>query len=244
MTLRTVIVEDEPLARERLRTLLGGESGVVLVGEADSARGAVEVLAQLRPDLLFLDINLPERNGVELLQSLDPASRPAVIVTTAHPEYALDAFELSAVDYLVKPLDRERVSRAIDRAQRFIAGGRAFVPPRSSSPRERFAVRTRGEIIFLKASQVDWISAEGNYSRLHAGEESWSMRESLQSLEESLDPAAFIRVHRSTIVNLDRVRKLVTSSDGSASIVLSTGDTVPLGPSFRVRLEQALGQKL
>ncbi|HEY0159824.1 MAG TPA: LytTR family DNA-binding domain-containing protein [Thermoanaerobaculia bacterium] len=244
MSLRAVIVEDEPLARARLRALLGGDTGVAVIGEAENARAAAELVGQLHPDLVFLDVHMPEENGLELLRSLDPSQRPVVIFTTAHPEYALDAFELSAADYLVKPLDSERVARAIERARRFIAGGRAAAQSRPTPRRERFAVRTRGEIVFVKASQIDWISAEGNYARLHTGEQSYLLRESMQSIEESLDPSTFIRVHRSAIVNLDRVRKLVTSPDGTPSIVLSTGDGIPLGPSYRGRLEDVLGQKL
>lgn len=244
MSLRALIVEDEPLARARLRALIGAEHGVAVVGEAENARAAAELLDQLRPDLLFLDIYMPEDDGLELLRKLDPSRRPVVIFTTAHPEHALDAFELSAADYLVKPLDEERVARAIERARRFIAGGRAAAQTRTTQRRERFAVRTRGEIVFVKSTQIDWISAEGNYARLHSGELSYLLRESMQSIEDSLDASTFIRVHRSAIVNLDRVRKLVTSPDGTPSIVLSTGDSIPLGPSYRGRLEEVLGQKL
>lgn len=244
MSLRALIVEDEPLARARLRALLGNENGVAVIGEAENARAAAELVDQLRPDLVFLDVHMPEESGIELLRGLDPTRRPVIIFTTAHPEYALEAFDLSAADYLVKPLDGERVARAIERARRFIAGGRAAAQSRSTPKRERFAVRTRGEIVFVKATQIDWISAEGNYARLHSGELSYLLRESMQSIEESLDGATFIRVHRSAIVNLDRVRKLVSTADGTPSIVLSTGASVPLGPSYRGRLEEVLGQKL
>jgi two-component system LytT family response regulator len=244
VSLRALIIEDEPLARTRLRSLLASDENAVVIGEADNARDAAELVQHLRPDLVFLDIEMPEENGLELLRSLEPADRPAVIFTTAHPQYALEAFDLSAADYLVKPLDAERVSRAVERAMRFIAGGRTAARPRTAPPRERFAVRTRGEIIFVKASAIDWISAEGNYVRLHANELSYLLRESMQSVEESMDTSTFIRVHRSAIVNLDRVRKLVTSADGTPMIVLSTSDTIPLGPSYRGRLEEALGQKL
>ncbi len=244
MTLRAIIVEDEPLARARLRSLLAMQEGVAVVAEAENARAGAELIEQLRPDLLFVDIHMPETSGLELVRTLDPSLRPAIVFITAHPEYALEAFETNAADYLVKPLDSERVARALERARRFIAGGRAAVPARSAPRRERFAVRTRGEVVFVKASQIDWISAEGNYARLHTGESSYLLRESMQSIEESLDPSTFIRVHRSAIVNLDRVRKLVSSPDGTPSIVLSTGDSVPLGPSYRGRLEEVLGQKL
>jgi two-component system LytT family response regulator len=214
-----------------------------VIGEAENVRAAAELVDQLRPDLVFLDIHMPEDDGLDLLRNLAPSERPVVIFTTAHPEHALDAFDFSAADYLVKPLDQERVARAIERARRFIAGGRA-AQPRTITRRERFAVRTRGEIVFIKSAQIDWISAEGNYVRLHSGELSYLLRESMQSIEDSLDATTFIRVHRSAIVNLDRVRKLVTSADGTPSIVLSTGDSIPLGPSYRGRLEEVLGQKL
>jgi two-component system LytT family response regulator len=242
VSLRALIVEDEPLARARLRSILGDEQGVAIVAEADNARTAAELVDQLRPDLIFLDIGLPEGNGFDLLRGMQPESRPAVIITTAHPQHALDAFEVSAADYLVKPLDRERVGRAVERARRLIGGGRTVPVP--GPRRGRFAVRNQGEIVFVKMSQIDWVSAEGNYSRLHSGELSYPVRRPLQSVEESLDPSTFLRVHRSAIVNLDRVRKLVLSPDGTASIVLSTGAAVPLGPSYRDRLEEALGQKL
>lgn len=244
MSLRALVVEDEPLARERLRALLTGDPEVSVVGEADNTRAAATLLEQLRPDLLFLDVEMPEESGFDLLRNLDPANRPVIIFTTAHPQYALDAFDVNAADYLIKPLDAERVMRAVERARRLIAGGRFAARQRSTPLRERFAVRNRGEIVFIKAAQIDWISAEGNYARLHAAEHSYLLRESLQNIEASLDSSTFIRVHRSAIVNLDRVRKLATTPDGTSAIVLSTGDKVPLGPSYRVRLEEIFGQKL
>ncbi|HEX2123452.1 MAG TPA: LytTR family DNA-binding domain-containing protein [Thermoanaerobaculia bacterium] len=242
--LRALIVEDEPLARARLRALLGGESGVAVIGEADNTRAAAELVGQLQPDLLFLDIQLPEETGIELLRTLEANARPVVIFTTAHPQYALEAFDVSAADYLVKPLDQERVARAVERARRYIAGVRAAVQPQRAAHRERFAVRTRGEIGFVKACEIDWISAEGNYARLHVGKVSYLLRESMQSMESALDPTTFIRVHRSAIVNLDRVLKLVPSADGTPCIVLVSGVSVPLGPTYRGRLEEVLGQKL
>ncbi len=245
MTLRALIVDDEPLARTRLRTLLAANrNGVAVIAEAENARAAAELIEHLRPDLLFLDIQMPEENGLELLREMEPARRPAIIFTTAHPEYALDAFELSAADYVVKPFDEERVARATERARRFIAGGRAASRPTGTLRRERFAVRVRDEIVFVKASDIDWINAEGNYVRLHCGTSSYLLRESMQSVDEALEAASFIRVHRSAIVNLDRVLKLVTSADGTPCIVLSSGVSVPLGPTYRGRLEEVLGQKL
>jgi two-component system LytT family response regulator len=245
VVLRAIIVEDEAPARARLRALLGADSGVAVVGEAENVRVARELLEELRPDLLFVDIRMPEESGLGFLRGLDPSERPAVIFTTAHPEYAVDAFEINAADYLVKPLDAERVLRAINRARRLIAGGVAsarLVNP--TRRRERFAVQLRGETIFIKAMEIDWIAAERNYTRLHCGATSYLLRESMQRMEECLDPANFLRVHRSAIVNLDRIVKLVPGSETTATIVLSTGAAIPLSSTYRRRLEELLGQKL
>ncbi|HYR28067.1 MAG TPA: LytTR family DNA-binding domain-containing protein [Thermoanaerobaculia bacterium] len=243
MSLKAMIVEDEPLARERLHALLA-ESDVTVVGEAENAFAAALQIGRVQPDLLFVDIEIPGESGIEFVRGLGPERRPVVIFTTAHPEYALEAFDVSAADYLVKPFDRERVVRALDRARRLIAGGRVPHQHRTARIRERFAVRTRGEVVVIKTVNIDWIAAEGNYSRIHAGQSAYLVRETLQSVESSLDPAAFIRVHRSAIVNLDRVHKLSTTPDGTLSIVLSTGAAVPLGRSYRPRLEEIFGEKL
>ncbi|HEX8251858.1 MAG TPA: LytTR family DNA-binding domain-containing protein [Thermoanaerobaculia bacterium] len=244
MKLRAVILDDEPLARARLRSLLERDSGVEVVGDAAHAVEALRLVAELAPDLVFVDVRLPEESGLEFLRMLDPVRRPVVIFTTAYPEYAVDAFDVAAADYLLKPLDAERVLRAVNRARRLLGGGRAAAQPRPVPPRELIAVPVRDEILFVKSSKIDWILAERNYSRLHCGAASYLLRESLQSIEQSLDPATFIRVHRSAIVNLDRVRKLVSSSDTVSSIALSTGAIVPLGPAYRSRLEEVLGRKL
>jgi two-component system LytT family response regulator len=241
MSLRAIIVDDEPLARERLRSLISLDRDVAIVAEAENARAAAVLVHQLSPDIMFLDIEMPEDNGLDFLRELPGPILPTVIFTTAHAQYALDAFGVNAADYLVKPLDQPRVTRALERAKRLIAGGRVAAS-RTVAIRSRLAVRHRGEIIFIKVEQVDWISAEGNYSRLHSAETSYLIRGTLQRIEASLDPSTFIRVHRSAIVNIDRVRKLATS-DGVANIVLSTGDAVPLGASYRGRLEEIFGYK-
>jgi two-component system LytT family response regulator len=246
MSFRAVIVEDEPLARSRLSHLLQPHGDINVVGQSDNVREGAEIVESQQPDILFLDIEMPQASGFDLLHAINRGLRPVVIFTTAHPEFALKGFEVSAADYLVKPFDQERLSRALERARRLLATGEHPVTPEipRGSRRERFAVRARGEIVFVKAVNIDWISAEGNYARLHAGEVTYLVRESMQRLEETLDPALFARVHRSVIVNLDRVRKLVSTPDGSYSIVLATGASVPLGASYRGKLEQVLGQKL
>ncbi|HYI12143.1 MAG TPA: LytTR family DNA-binding domain-containing protein [Thermoanaerobaculia bacterium] len=246
MTLRAMIVDDEPPARTRLRLLLASQPEVDVVAEAGSVSEALELIGQHHPNLLFLDVEMPEETGLDLLRTFPAASQPVVVFTTAHVEYALSAFNFNTADYLVKPFDLDRLSRAVERARRLVTGELRSVPPRRGTRprRERIAVRAREEILFIKASQIDWISAEGNYARLHCGTASYQLRESMQSLEDGLDASTFIRVHRSAIVNIDRIRKLIAAIDGSPSIVLASGETVPLGPSYRARLEDVLGQKL
>jgi two-component system, LytTR family, response regulator len=243
--LRALIVDDEPPARSRLRLLLGSQPEVDVVGEAGSAREAMDLIEEHHPDVLFLDVEMQEETGMDLLRAFPAISQPVVVFTTAHVQYALNAFNFNTADYLVKPFDLDRLSRAVDRARRLVTGELRSVPARRRTRyRERLAVRAREEILFIKATQIDWISAEGNYARLHCGSQSYQLRESMQSLEDGLDASTFIRVHRSAIVNVDRIRKLVAAVDGSPSIVLASGETVPLGPSYRARLEEVLGQKL
>lgn len=244
MTLRVLIVEDEPLARSRLLYLLGAYDDVRVVGQCESAFEAAKLVEAERPDILFLDIQMPKASGFDLLHALPDDQRPVVIFTTAHAEHAAKAFELDAADYLVKPFDGERLGRALDRARRVIgSAGKAEAPKATPTRRDRFAVRAKGEIFFVKASNIEWIAAEGNYVRLHSGQVSYLVRQSMQRIEEMLDPTLFARVHRSAIVNLDRVRKLVANVDGSYAVVLATGTTVPLGASYRARLEDVLGEK-
>jgi two-component system LytT family response regulator len=237
-----LIVEDEPLARTRLRRLLETHPDVHVVGEASSVHEALALIAAHDPDLLFLDIHMPEETGLDLLRNFPAAKQPVVVFTTSHAEYALSAFNFNAADYLLKPFDADRLARAVERARRLLAGELSAVPARrGSAHRERFAVRARNETVFIKSAQIDWISAEGNYSRLHCGRESYLIRETLQSLEDALDVSAFLRIHRSSIVNIDKIRKLVTTADGALALVLTTGDAIPLGPSYRARLDTILG---
>lgn len=247
--IHALILEDEPLARTRLRQFLALHEDVEILAECGNSQEAQDVITQRTPDLLFVDVHLPQESGLNFVRRLQGPKPPVIIFTTADSKHALESYDLNTADYLVKPFDAERVDRAMERARRLIgtvASGQprpAPVAPRQER-RDRFAVRVRGEIIFVRTATIDWISAEGNYSRLHTGETSYLLRESMQSLDDGLDPNTFIRVHRSAIVNLDRVQKLVTGSDAALSIVLTTGAAVPLGPSYRGRLEQVLGQKL
>ncbi len=242
----TIIADDEPLARERVRRMLETHQDITVAGECATTAELLVLVRETSPELLLLDIRLVGGSGVTSFKEIPVSSRPAVIFLTAFPEFALEAFDLSAADYLMKPFDQKRFDRALDRARRLIRTQPSQAQPsrdayRPTRHRERFAVKRRGEIIFVKVADIDWIHAEGNYSRLHTGRGAHLIRESLQSVAAALDPLTFIRVHRSAVVNADRVVKLVSDDAGGTSIVLSTGATVPMGPSYRSRLEELFG---
>jgi two-component system LytT family response regulator len=241
--IRTLIVDDEPLARSRVRAMLDAYSDIEVVAECGSAREAETLLQSEPASLVLLDIEMPGANGFDVVQKISLESRPAVVFVTAHDEFALDAFEANAVDYLVKPFSQERLDRALWRVRRFVEGRTGARSNGSRRWRERFGVRVRGEVVFIKTSSIDWVAAAGNYVRLFAGNESHLLRDSMQNIAAELDPAVFLRVHRSAIVNIERVRKIVPVADGTLSIVLHNGTAVPLGPTYRTALEEALGEK-
>ena len=207
---RTVIVEDERLARARLIRLLGLRDDVEIVGSAADGDEAVTLIAGARPELLLLDIQVPSRTGFDILGAFEDDDLPFVIFTTAYSEHALRAFEVHALDYLLKPFDEERLNSAIDRAVRIVTRTRDHNEGRA--PLTRLVVREPGRIVFLDASEVDWIEAAENYVYLHAGAKKHLVRGTIKSFAERLDPAQFVRVHRSTIVNLAKVRELVPRS--------------------------------
>ena len=244
--IQTLIVDDEPLARSRIRTMLAAHPDIDVVAECGSAAEVAALLPGEPAALMMLDIEMPGASGFEILQTTSLENRPAVVFVTAHEEFALDAFEANAVDYLVKPFSQERLDRALWRVRRFIEGKSPTRPMGNTGPRrwrERFGVRVRGEVVFIKVSSIDWIAAAGNYVRLYAGTESHLLRDSLQNIATELDPAVFLRVHRSAIVNIERVRKLVPAADGSISIILHNATAIPLGPTYHAGLEEALGEK-
>lgn len=242
--IRTLIVDDEPLARSRVRAMLVPHPDIDVVAECSSAGEAAALLQREPAALLLLDIEMPGANGFDLVHRMSIESRPAIVFVTAHEEFALDAFEANAVDYLVKPFSQDRLDRALWRVRRFIEGKSATRPMGSARRwRERFAVRIRGEVVFIKVMSIDWIAAAGNYVRLFSGTESHLLRESMQNIAAELDPAMFLRVHRSAIVNIERVKKFVPAADGAMNIILHDGTAVPLGPSYRAGLEEALGEK-
>ncbi len=252
MKLRILIVDDEPLGRERIRTLLAGDPEVEIAGECADGRQAVEAIRTLKPDLIFLDVQMPEMDGFAVLESLDAEEIPATIFVTAYDRYAVKAFEVHAVDYLLKSFDRERFAAALARAKADLARGKKReIEPRLVSLLEAFEARKKyigrlvvksgGRIIFLRVEEIHWIEAMDNYVRLHAGAQAHTVRETMQSLEGKLDPAKFARIHRSTIVNLDRVQDLRPLFHGDYAVRLRDGTELTLSRSYREKLPEPLG---
>jgi two-component system LytT family response regulator len=249
--LRVLIVDDEPLARRRLRRLLAQESDLEVAGECSSVQEALAMIDAERPELLLLDVQMPEQDGFALLRALPESERPAVIFVTAFDEHAVAAFEVNAVDYLLKPVDPERLAEAIARVrrERVATGGESLdVRLRSLletlSPRgrymDRILVRRPGRISFVNVEEIHWISAEGNYVRLHLAKERHLVRLKIGTLEERLDPSRFLRIHRSVIANLDRVRELHRLPGGDYTVLLDGGATLTMSRSYKSRFETAL----
>ena len=245
--LRVVVVDDEPRAREKLRRYLSDDPRVRLVGEAGDGVSAVRVVEEERPDLVLLDIQMPELDGFDVLASLDLDPLPRIVFVTAHDEHAVRAFEVNALDYLLKPVDRARLAEAVTRAAAAPAGAppdpRDVLHARPGPPRPltRFLVRSRGRMHLVAVRDVDWIGAAGNYVELHVGDATHLVRGTLQSLEDRLPDVAFARIHRSTIVNLDRVRALHPWSHGDLQVELTDGTELRLSRRYRDRIEAMFG---
>jgi two-component system LytT family response regulator len=230
--IRTVIVEDEPLGRAVIRELLRNDSEVKVVGECTNGHEAIAVIEDQKPDLVFLDVRMPEVDGFDVLSALPPSQAPVVVFVTAYDEYAVRAFEVNAVDYLLKPFDRDRFQRALTRAKDQIRR----VPSADRRYSERLVVKSGGRIFFLKTEEVDWIAAEGNYVRLHVKTDSFLLRTTITNLETHLDPSKFARIHRSQIVNIDRIRELRPWWHGEYQVLLKDGSQLTLSRSYRHRL--------
>lgn len=245
-TMRVVIVDDEPLARENLRRLLARETEVEVVAEAADAAGAEAVIRATQPDLVLLDVRIRDGNGFEVLDRIEPDERPQVVFVSAHDEHAVRAFAVRAVDYLLKPIERSRLQAALERARDTMAVRRQAIAsrhpsrgPQPAAPRvaagrlSRFVVRSVGKMLLIDVADVDWIEAAGNYVRLHHGGESHLLRETMTALEGRLDPNRFVRIHRSTIVNLDRVKELRHILHGDYAVILRDGTRLTLSRGFR-----------
>ncbi|HEV2691248.1 MAG TPA: LytTR family DNA-binding domain-containing protein [Bryobacteraceae bacterium] len=247
MSIRALIVDDEPLACERIRMLLEQEPDVMIVGECRNGTDAVRSIAQLTPDLVFLDVQMPELTGFEVLGKLDPARMPVIVFVTAYDQYALKAFEVSALDYLLKPFDRERFTRALSRARAELNRRKSgevnqqvlkLLTELQNTRKhvEKLIVRSGGKVLFLRADEIDWIEAAGNYVRLHSGKDEYLYRETMTKLESQLNPDRFARIHRSTIVNVERIKELQPWFRGDYQIVLRDNQKLTLSRNYRSRL--------
>jgi two-component system, LytTR family, response regulator len=250
MTLRVLIVDDEPLARERIRACLEGVAGVEIAGECGDGEDAVADIERLRPDLVFLDVQMPELDGFAVLEALKVEPLPAVVFVTAYDEFAVRAFEVRAVDYLMKPFACARVHDAVERVRARAAGTADEVAERLRAllrdlePRrgwlERIPVRVGPRVLFVRAADIDWIEGEGNYARLKVGGKAYLLRETLARLEERLSPEHFVRIHRSVIVNVERIREIQPMFKGTYQVMLHDGTRLTSTRTYRDRIRRLI----
>jgi two-component system, LytTR family, response regulator len=256
--IRTLIVDDEPLARRTIRDLLQDDSEIEIVGECGSGTEAVRCISQQPPDLLFLDVQMPGINGFEVLNRIEHERITAIVFVTAFDQYALRAFEVHALDYLLKPFTDERFSEALRQAKSHVElremnrlgqslrallqdrAGLEAVPDRRKSYLTRFMIRLGNRVVFVNAANVEWIAADNYYSKLHVGGKAHLIRVSMNELEKKLDPQRFVRIHRSSIINLDRVKELHQNPSGEYIVVLKNGMELKLSRTRRERLESLL----
>ena len=234
--IRTLIVDDEPLARNNLAVLLQLDPQIEIVHECGSGVEALAEIRSAKPDLVFLDVQMPECDGFDVLELLGKDLPPALIFVTAYDQYALRAFEAGALDYLLKPFDNTRFDRALGRAKERITHGGSL--PRTV---ERLAIKSVGQVSFVRVSEIDWIEAADYYACLHIGPRTHLLRRSMSELEQELDPTVFCRIHRSTIVNLDRVQDLMLSEGGEYEVLLESGTRLRLSRRYRKPLQSRLG---
>ncbi len=245
--IQALLADDEVLARQKLRQLLRDEPEVEIVGECASANETVELVRLTRPALLFLDIRMPGMDGFDVIGAIDSEDvpRPAIVFTTAYDQYALRAFEIHAVDYLLKPFTSERLSAAIQRVRERLSPGDSAArgDEKESQARgytTRIVFKSRGRILFLPVSEIRWIGAEENYVRLSTERETHLLRETMAHLEDRLDPQTFLRVHRSHMVNLQFVKEVRTEHDGESSVIMLDGQRIAMSRSYKSRILESL----
>ena len=251
--IRTLVVDDETLARERVLTLLQQEVDVEVVGECSDGGQAVAAIQEQSPDLVFLDVQMPGCDGFEVLKNISPDRMPTVIFVTAYDEYALRAFEVHALDYLLKPFGKDRFQQTLRHAREALEGRRAgdlgrrllaMVHDVKPEPQrvERLVVKSGGRVFFLRTDEIDWIEAAGNYVRLHLGHESHLFRETMNRMETRLEGSRFARIHRSRIVNTERIKELQPWFNGDHVVVLRDGTRLTLSRLYKDKLQQQLGK--
>jgi two-component system LytT family response regulator len=247
--IRTIIIDDEPLARERIRTFIEMEPDFEIVAECGDGTAAIRDIDRFTPDLIFLDVQMPELGGFDVLTRMKPARPPEVIFVTAHDQYAVRAFEFHALDYLLKPYDRARFRETLTRARSSLIQRQAGASDtrlselidelthKTDAP-ERLVVKSGGRILFLDIDEIDWIEASGNYVRFHIGNETHSVRETMGAIEQRLPSGMFVRIHRSTIVNRVRIKEMQPLSDGEYAVILKDGTDLRLSRSYRSAIDE------
>ncbi|HEX8286737.1 MAG TPA: LytTR family DNA-binding domain-containing protein [Pyrinomonadaceae bacterium] len=250
MSIKTIIVDDVELARERIKILLD-DAEIEIVAECENGREAIETIRNLKPDLVFLDVQMPKIGGFDVIETIGAQQMPTVIFVTAYDEFALRAFEVNAIDYLLKPFDEERLAKAVARAKREIEREkpseiedklRKLLKEVKTEPQylKRIPVKSARGTTLILTEEIDWIAAAGHYLELHAGRETHLIREKLSQLEMKLDPQVFMRIHRSTIVNLDRVKSLHPLFNGDQLVILKDGKELNLSRTYYEKLMQRL----
>jgi two-component system LytT family response regulator len=255
MRIRTLIVDDEALARKLIRRLLANDAEIEIVGEARDGREAVASIQKLSPELVFLDVQMPEMNGFEVLEQVAPEQMPIILFVTAYDQFALKAFKAQALDYILKPFDEERLHQAVKRAKTYVSGLESgqikerllnllrTLPSRTPFI-SRIAVKCGARVVFLKVAEIDWIEAAENYVNLHVGKQTYLLRGRLSETEKKLNPEQFFRIHRSTIVNLDRIKEFQPSFKGEGIVVLKDGQQLDASRSGSQRLQEFLKAEL
>jgi two-component system, LytTR family, response regulator len=250
-TIRTVVADDEALARQKLRILLDSEPGILIVAECKNGKETLAAVQAYKPDLLMLDVQMPDADGFEVLKRVKAEQMPIVVFTTAYDHYAIKAFEAHALDYLLKPFDQERLHDALERARMELLNSRdpdltkrllallADAKPQSQAE-QRLVIKAGGRVVFLDVDEIEWIEAAANYVRLHAGKESYLLRGSIGRLAERLDAAQFVRIHRSTIVNIRKIRELQPCNSGEFMVVLRNGKELSGSRGYRSLLQNLI----
>ena len=248
-TIKTLIVDDEPLARERIYDLLANESDIEVVAQCDNGESALAAIRRYAPDLVFLDVQMPELDGFGVLEASD-TDQLCVVFVTAYDEYALRAFEAHAAAYLLKPFDRDRFQKALQRARAIVLGQRrsetrgqmaAVFADLQRGRTDRILVKESGRVFFLRLGEIDWVESAGNYVRVHAGQQTHLLRQTMLEIEERLDPDRFVRIHRTAIVNIDRIRELQPLFHGEYTVLLTDGTRLTLSRRYKDKLQDKFG---
>ena len=253
--IKVLVADDEPLARERLAGLLSQEADIEVVGQARDGEEAVTAIHDDSPDLVFLDVQMPQMSGFDVIEAVGSDKMPPVIFVTAYDQHALKAFQVRALDYLLKPFDRERFKDALSRARKQLERdengdlGRRLLAlvkdlRRDQPKSDRLVVKSGGRLFFLRTDEIDWVEAAGNYVRLHVGPGSHLLRETMNAIEGRLDPEKFFRIHRSRIVNMERIQELQPWLNGEYAVLLRTGTRLTLSRGYREKLQDRLGRAI